>query len=453
MYTKRLWKQYTRIAQIMPNLPTAYLAAMLEKLGYEVRIIDAFAHRYSLAEVVREILRFKPDVLCYNLITENCLNTINWISEIKKAISVPVIVGGLHMTIYPEETLTHGAIDFGVTGEGWKTLPRLLQAIENKENNYSGIKGICYREEGKFIRTSEREDTIRLEEVPFPARHLLPNEKYTTIMTKEWPITVMISALGCPFRCAYCDVPIGRYQCRSAEHVVAEMEECVKKYGIREIWFQDESFTINEKRVYKICDLIRRRGIKVRWSIRTRADLVSREMLMEMARSGCKKIHYGIESADLDILKALNRNISLENIREAIHWTKEAGIMRLGFYMIGLPGETEESIRKTIQLAIELDCEYIQVNKLIPCPPSPLYERFVNETGIDCWREYTLGNIEILEKMEGYFSNLKAEELDWWQRKFFREYYYRPSYILRRLSEIRSFKEFFGLFLSAWSIR
>jgi len=453
MYTEKVWKQYTRIAQIMPNLPIAYLAALLEKLSYNVHVIDIFAWKYSLDEAVRAIKRHNPDVLCYNLITENCLNTINWITKIKEAIPVPTIVGGLHMALYPEESLTHKAIDFGVTGEGWKTLPELLQAIESREVDYSGIQGICYSRDGQFIRTAPREDTVLLEEVPFPARHLLPNEKYNTIMTKEWPITVMVSALGCPFRCAYCDVPADSYQSRSAEHVVDEMEECVKKLGIREIWFQDETFTISEKRVYEICDLIQSRDIKVRWSIRTRADCINREMLMEMARAGCKKVHYGIESADLDVLKELNRDIPLETIRAAVRWAKEADIMRLGFYMIGLPGETEESIKKTMRLATELDCEYIQVNKLIPCPPSKLYSRFIEETGIDPWREYTLGNIDILKRMEGYFSKVKAEDLDWWQRKFFRGYYYRPSYILRRLSETRSLKELIALFFSAMSIR
>ncbi len=452
MYTEKVWRQYTRSAQVLPNMPSAYLAAWLEKEGFEVRIIDAFAERLSVEETARRAKEFNPVAVGYNLITENFLDTLPWIKEIKKFTGIPVIVGGLHMSLYPRETMTHPEIDYGVTGEGWRTLPEMIRVVA-AGGDPSTVRGICYRAEGEFRATEPRPDTLTLEDVPFPARHLLPNDRYTTVMSREWPITVMVSALGCPFRCAYCDVPADRYQARSADHVVAEMEECVKRFGIREIWFQDESFTIDGKRVGEICETLLSRGLKVAWSIRTRPDLVDRETLKLMKRAGLMKVHLGVESGSPEVLKRLNRPTDLEVVRRAVRWSREEGVTTLGFYMIGLPGETAEDVRRTIKLALELDCDYIQVNKFVPCPPSPIYRELVEESGIDYWAEYTRGDASIIEKLAGKGSSFSPAELDEWQGKFFRAYYYRPSYVWNRLKRVSSFREFKNLALSAASLR
>jgi len=452
MYTEKVWRQYTRSAQVLPNLPSAYLAAWLEKLGYEVKIIDAFAERLRPEETARRAREFDPAVIGYNLITENFLDTLAAIEGVKRLTGIPVIAGGLHMSLYPAETMTHEAIDYGVTGEGWQTLPDLLERLAAGADPAS-VRGICYREGGEYRVTEPRPDTLTLEDVPFPARHLLPNDRYTTVMSRQWPITVMVSALGCPFRCAYCDVPGDRYQARPAEHVVAEMEECVRKFGIREIWFQDESFTIDKNRSAEISELLLSRGVEVKWSIRTRPDLVDRKNLRLMKRAGLMKVHLGVESGSPEVLERLNRKMDLETIRRAVRWSREEGITTLGFFMIGLPGETAEDVRRTIKLALELDCDYIQVNKFVPCPPSPLYRELVERTGIDYWAEYTKGNADIIGELAGRGSEFTPSELDEWQQIFFRSYYYRPSYIWRRLRQLGSFREFKNLALSAASLR
>ncbi len=452
MYTEKVWRQYTRSAQVLPNLPSAYLAAWLEKAGFEVGIIDAFAERLSVEETARRAKDFEPIAVGYNLITENFLDTLAGIEGVKKLTGLPVIAGGLHMSLYPAETMSHSAIDYGVTGEGWRTLPELLECIRSRSDP-GRVAGICFREGGEYRATDTRPDTLTLEEVPFPARHLLPNDRYTTVMSRQWPITVMVSALGCPFRCAYCDVPHDRYQARSAGHVAAEMEECVTRFGIREIWFQDESFTIDRNRVAEICETILSRGLEVSWSIRTRPDLVDREILRLMKRAGLMKVHLGVESGSPEILERLNRPIDLDLVRRAVRWSREEGITTLGFFMIGLPGETAEDVRRTIRLALELNCDYIQVNKFVPCPPSPLYRELVAREGIDYWAEYTRGDPAIIGKLAGRGSAFAPAELDGWQRSFFRRYYYRPGYVWNRLRQLRSWREFKNLALSAASLR
>ena len=452
IYTKRVAKQYTSSAYVLPHTSIAYLAAYMEKAGYEVQIIDAFALGLSMDETAEQVRRFDPFAVGYSLCTQNFLNSLAWIQGIRERTGIRTIVGGLQMSIYPREVLSYPEIDYGVIGDGWETLPELLQCLAGHED-LSQVRGICYREDGEYRETPPRPEKFTLEDVPYMARHLLPNDRYTTVMTQEWPITIMLSALGCPLRCAYCDVPFGRYQVRSPEHVVDEIEECINRYGIREILFQDETFTLNRTKVLETCELIRSRGLKFHWSIRARVDYVDQEILHAMKEAGLTKINFGIESGNPEILKKMNRDIPLDVVRQAVRWTKEEGLVTLGFFIIGFPEETENDLKETMRFALELDCDFIQVNKMVPQPPSPVYRELVERTGIDYWREYTLGNAAILVDLPGIGSSFDPASLDIWQRRFFRKYYYRPSYVFKRLKKITSFKEMKGLAKAALAIR
>lgn len=452
IYTKRVARQYTSSAYVLPNTSLAYLAGYMLEAGYEVEIIDAFALGLTLSETAEMVKRASPQAIGFNLCTQNFLNSLSWINGLKEATGVTTVVGGLQMSIYPREVLAHPAIDYGVIGDGWETLPELLECLASR-GDPAGVRGICYRDGGEYRATEERENRLTLEDVPLMARQLLPNDRYTTVMTRRWPITIMLSALGCPLRCAYCDVPGDRYQFRSPEHVVEEIAECVNRFGIREILFQDETFTLQRSRVLRICELIRSRGLEVEWSIRARPDYVDREILQAMKSAGLSKINFGIESGNPEILKRMNREIPLDQVRRAVAWTKEEGLTTLGFFIIGFPGETPRDAEETIDFALELDCDFIQVNKMVPQPPSPVYRELVERTGIDYWREYTLGNSGILKQLPGIGSEFTPEDLDRLQRKFFRRYYYRPSYVVKRLKKIGSCKEMKGLAKAALAIR
>lgn len=452
IYTKRVARQYTSSAYVLPNTSLAYLAGYMLEAGYEVEIIDAFALGLTLSETADMVRRASPQAVGFNLCTQNFLNSLSWINGIKEATGVTTVVGGLQMSIYPREVLAHPAIDYGVIGDGWETLPELLECLASK-GDPAQVRGICYRDGGEYRATEERESRLTLEDVPLMARQFLPNDRYTTVMTRRWPITIMLSALGCPLRCAYCDVPADRYQFRSPEHVVEEIAECVNRFGIREILFQDETFTLQRSRVLRICEMIRSRGLEVEWSIRARPDYVDREILKAMKSAGLRKINFGIESGNPEILKRMNREIPLDQVRRAVAWTKEEGLTTLGFFIIGFPGETPRDAEETIDFALELDCDFIQVNKMVPQPPSPVYRELVERTGIDYWREYTLGNSGILKQLPGIGSEFTPEDLDRLQRKFFRRYYYRPSYVVKRLQKIGSFKEMKGLAKAALAIR
>jgi len=452
LYPERVYRRYSESAYVLPNTSIAYLAAHLEGLGYDVGILDAYALGLSVKETAERVRDIQPFAVCYNLFTQTFLSTLSWIKEIKRETGIPVIAGGLQVGLYPREVLTHREIDVGVTGEGWRTLPELLECLA-AGGDLSRVRGICYREGEKFQATEDRPDTLSLDDVPFPARHLLPNDRYTTLLSREWPITVMLSALGCPFQCAYCDVPGKPYQARNPSRVAEEMEECERRFGIREILFQDETFTLDRERVLELCEEIRSRQLTVTWSIRSRPDLVDRQLIREMKKAGLNRINFGIESGSPEILDRLNRSIPLDTIRRAVRWAKEERITTLGFFIIGLPGETEKAVKKTLAFALELDCDFAQVNKFVPQPPSLFYQETVAATGVDYWREYTLGDAEVIDELPGIGSSIDRRTLDEWQRRFFKAYYYRPSYIWKRLQKVRSFRELMGLARAAFSIR
>lgn len=448
-YTPSIWKNYSKNAILAPPLGMVYLAALLREKGYEANFIDANILNLDKNQIIKKLNELKPDYVLYNTITDNLQDTISWIGTIKEEYNKPVIIGGPHMEIYPKETLTHDCIDYGVIGDGWETLPELLDALEHSKD-LTKIKGLVFRKDGEVILTEERQKTVSLEDVPFPARDLLPNEKYDTVLSKARPITIMITALGCPFKCTYCCTDTN-LRARSAEHIVAEVEECINKYGIKEIEFYDETFTVNRKKMSRFLDLVEEKGLKFYWSVRTRVDCVDKELLGRMSRNGCIRINFGIESGDEEVLKAINRNMSIDTIREAVRWAREARIMTFGFFMIGLPQDTKESIEKTLDLMLELDLDFMQLNKFTMLPHSQIYEDYKKETGKDFWREYTLGNIT-LDGFKRDHLNITDEELDAYLEKGYRNFYYRPKYIWKKLIGVSSFREFKRLASGALSL-
>ncbi|MEW6602888.1 MAG: radical SAM protein, partial [Nitrospirota bacterium] len=421
-----------------PPLGMVYLAALLREKGLDVMFIDANILNLTRKEIIQQLNEFGPDYVLYNVITDNLQHTISWIRDIRKEYNKPVIIGGPHMEIYPQETLSHECVDYGVIGDGWETLPELLKALEHKKG-LSDIKGLVYRENGGIVMTETRPKTVSLEDVPFPARDLLQNDKYDTVLSKARPITIMITALGCPFKCTYCCTDTN-LRARSADHIVAEVEECINRYGIKEIEFYDETFTVNRKKMNRFLDLVEEKGLKFYWSVRTRVDCVDKGLLRRMYKNGCIRINFGIESGDETVLKAINRNMSIDTIKDAVRWSKEAGIMTFGFFMIGLPQDTHESIEKTLTLMLELDLDFMQLNKFTMLPHSQIYEDYKNSTGNDFWREYTLGKVTLDEFKRDYLK-ITEEELDKYLERGYRKFYYRPTFIWKKLIAVSSFRE------------
>jgi len=426
---------------IIPCLSLLYVAGILKKSGYDVRFYDIEAMGLTRKKIKDLLSEFKPDYYCFTLTTYLFHQTVDWIRDIRSFRDAPVIAGGVHMGIYPRETFSVREIDYGVIGEAEETLPELMEVLK-RGIDPSEVKGVVFRRGNEVVITPPREPLKNIDGGPFPARDLIPNENYYTFISKRRNFTSIISSRGCPFKCVYCEQGRLAYRPRSAENVIEEIAECYGKYGIREFDFFDSAFTIQKERVSRICELIRREKLDIYWSIRSRIDSVDDKMLSELAASGCRRIYYGIESGDPDILKTLKKDTDIDKIRRVTRLTGEKGIDVFGYFLVGCPGDTPATIKKTINFAKELNLEYAQFSNTTPMPHTELYDMLLKENGNDdYWRTFILDR-HTDKKLKKPRTSLSEEEIKNAIRRAYMEFYFRPRYILKMLGKIESFGEF-----------
>ena len=450
-YSKKIWKIYSKNAIKLPSLALAYLAATMRNKGHEVMIIDANAMGWSNCDVIKKIWDEQPDYLCFSLITDTFQNSLESIRKIKSMCNKPVIVGGPHMSVYPKETMEYEELDYGVIGDGFETLPELIDKLDNDDfKGLRKVEGLVYYDRTNLVMTNPRNKRVNLDDVPFPARDLLPNDKYDIVLSKRKNVTVFLTALGCPYYCKYCCTDT-KIVYRSPESIVDEIEEC-KKIGINEIDIYDETFTVNKDRVHKILDLIEERNIDILFSIRTRCDCVDKRLLERLADNGCVRVNFGIESASERVLRSIGRNMSKKTISDAIQWAKDAGIQVLGFFMIGLPGETEEEIKETLRFMRKLPLDFIQLNKFTYIPNSEIYRSVMKKYGRDYWKEYVEGKIT-LDEFPSFERTITEEKLNEYLEEGYHKFYFRVSYIWNKFISIKSFGEFWRLAKGALDLK
>ena len=352
---------------IFPSLSLLYVAGILEDAGCNVLFVDAHAEDLSLEETVNRLNAFGPDYVGYTLTTYLFFQSMDWIKAIRAELDVPVIVGGVHLSIYPRETLRYPAVDYAVTNEAEVALPELLVALV-KRRNLADVRGIAFRQPDDNVVVTPKAADCGVDVAPFPARHLIDNSIYYSFISHYKNFTCFITSRGCPYKCIFCEQGSKPFRARSPKNVVDELEICYKEQGIRELDFFDSSFTIRKDRVIAICDEIQRRKLPLVWAARTRVDCITDDVLRAMRNAGCNRIYYGIESGNREILQTLKKSTSQEMYRDVIKRTGQHGIATFGYFMLGNPYETEASIRQTIRLALELDLDYAQFSKVTPMP-------------------------------------------------------------------------------------
>ena len=439
---------------IFPSLSLLYVAGILESAGAEVLFIDAHAEGLTLDETVARLEAFGPSYIGYTITTYLFFQTLDWIKAIKARTGTPTIVGGVHLSIYPRETLTHEAIDYAVTGEAELSLPNLLHALENRRD-LRDVKGVAFRvggstQEGGEVVVTPTEKTIDVDEVPFPARRLIDNSLYYSFISKYKNFTCFITSRGCPYKCIFCEQGSKAFRARSPKNVVDELELCVNEFGIRELDFFDSSFTIRKDRVIEICEEINRRKLDIVWAARTRVDCITTDVLSAMRRAGCARIYYGVESGNREILKVLKKSTSLELVKRVVRETREEGIDTFGYFMLGNPYETPATIRQTIRLAIDMDLDYAQFSKVTPMPATEMYTMMLEETGRDYWREFVLNpHDELIPRPR---CTMTDAEIQRWTRIAYLRFYYRPEMIKRQLSRVKSVDELRRSAETAWQM-
>lgn len=419
---------------ILTPIGLAYLASTLrEWAAAQVDILDCLVEDLDLEAALKRIKEISPDVLFFALGTPTLDFTREWILELKKDLpNLKVVAVGPHVTVLPGESLREVPLDFVIRGEPEQVACHLIRAWE-EGRGVSEVKGISYRK-GNELRSNPDQPLLEdVDKFPFPARDLLPNEKYSAPFAHHPPFGLILTARGCPFKCVYCATR-GYYgnswRARSVENVITELKEMVNRYQIRDIGFWDDTFTVNKKRVIEICRRIIEEDLKIGWICLARVDTVDPEILSWMKKAGCYQIQYGVESGDEEVLRNLGKNTTIEQIKRAFQLSRAAGIEAAAFFMFGNPGETEETVKKTIRLALELPADYASFNINTPYPGCELFQRMKEKLGSD-WKNFNA-------KHASYQTGFDEQSLEKHIREAYRRFYYRPKYIFKLLRQIRA---------------
>ena len=452
-YTHKVFSENLRVVDeefcVAPPIILAYVAAILEKAGHTVKVLDARALRLTKEESLRQLREFGPEVLGFRAEAYYFFDALPWIGYLKEQIKIPVFAGGVNFSLYPQETMMHKEIDFGVRGNGLFNMAQLLEAIENGAS-FSDIPDILYREGEQVIATEHGENTQPFDNYPMPARHLLLNERYYSFVSQKKNFSIMMTSIGCPAQCEFCSIPRSMpFSQRSPEKVVEEMEMCYSEFGIREVDIFDACFFINKKRCLKIFELMKQRKITLDWTCRSRIDSVDEELLRLAADAGCRQINYGIESSDPSILTQIRKFISQEQIERAIALTRKYSIRTMGFFMIGNEGETAESVRESITFAKKLKLDYVQVCQTIPKPGAKLTEKIVNFLKKDPWRAHIAGEL-ITKRLPVIGTDLTEKQIKALTKEFYIKFYFRISIFVKRIVECQSFAELIRYVRVAW---
>ncbi|MDP1729073.1 MAG: radical SAM protein [archaeon] len=431
--------KFSEIGTLYPPLGLAYVAAVAEQEA-EVRVIDSEAMNYSYADIARLTREFNPDIVgmqTYCTTITRCYNVAKMIKKINK--NVKIIFGGAQVTLEPKTSILNKNVDFGIYGEGEFVFRDLIKELKKSENKpqFKKIKGLIWKNKNKIIINPKQDLIQKLDELPFPARHLFPMHKYHSSANLRGKITLnLMTSRGCPFNCAYCAGSLifgktHRYQ--GTEKVIEELLELKNKYQADSIQFFDETFTANRKRVIELCDKMIERKLNIEWSCFTRVNLVDLELLKKMKQAGCYLIFFGYESGNQRLLNLIRKGITLEQSRKATKWCVEAGIESWGSFMLGLPTETKEESNQTIKFALDIDPNFAQFTITTPFPGTDLYDICKNHGKIltDNLDEYTAWeNVVFVSK------GRTVEDIKSVVKKAYRTFYLRPSYVIRRFKSI-----------------
>jgi anaerobic magnesium-protoporphyrin IX monomethyl ester cyclase len=415
----------------IPPLGLAYVAAALEKAGFHVDIVDNYLLEKPVDYIKQTVSRLDPQIVaitCSSITYRRCVETAKAVREVLP--SCKVVVGGPHPTVMPDSMLQHPEIDYAVLGEGERAIVELATHITRGEDDQAiaKIPGVAYRHEGKMVKTAPS-FISDLDQIPYPARHLLPMHLYerTIDYLNAKPVDTMNVIRGCPFNCAFCETKkIWGQRCRafSPNRVVEEIDHLVNEYSSKGIYFVGDNFTIQKKRTLKICELIKKYKLDIKWVCDTRVDLISRELLREMKDAGCRTIWFGVESGSPSILKKLNRRVTLQQTVHAFELCREEGIQIACSFMLGIPGETDRDMEATFEFAKNLDPDWCQFNIFVAYPVSTLYEEILQKG--------------LYDRVEDFVLYVKTEHFDYEsllevQRRFHIEFNRSPKRIIRRI--------------------
>ncbi len=476
----------SRENMIWPQVSLAQMAAVLAP-DYKVDLIDANAERMDW-EAFSKILEEKRPKYYLTQVTAPTLRNDMYGVFLAKALGATTIAFGTHVTPMTLETMRpFPALDFVIRGEPEMTLRELLDKVEGKqpsdgrvakmlaetsrlqtrrvgskesadafpvvgnETPFASILGLAWRQGQDIVINPDRPFIPDLNDLPIPRHEMLPFDKQRMPMI-QGPFTFIVTSRGCPAGCKYCIKHVtyqNSVRVRSAENIVAELEY-LNKLGVYNIHMYADLFTVNRDHVISLCQLIIERGLKIKWMCNSRVDYVDEEMLTLMGAAGCWLISWGIESANEAILKRAHKGYKKEQAFKALKWSRAAGIMNWGYFIIGLPGETEESIRETIDYAKQLPLDIALFHIAAPYPGTPFFYEVVENNWFrpgTKWEEVDMDQSTVLD-----YGNLTAEQLEYWQKRATREWSMRPGPILTFVKGLNSWEGFKSAVNVGWQL-
>lgn len=414
-------------------LGLGYVAAALQNAGHDIVLADYTLRPVSEAEFKEELISCKPDLVAISMMVRALPQVRALIKHIKEVDDIPVVIGGPQPSIAPEFTLRYTASDFAVLGEGEETIVEFAKALMLGKNNFQGIRGLAFNQKGKgIVINPPREFVADLDSIKFPAWEYISPAKYNLqpalTPVKERPIAPLITTRGCPYKCNFCGGPLmwkRSFRMRSAKNIVDEIELLMREYGVKQIFLSDDNFTLQKNHAISMCKEILARKIKIPWACPNgiRVDKVDDELLGYMREAGCYLVGFGIESGSQEILNRAQKQLNLERVAEVVKLAKKHNILTYGFFIIGLLGETERTIRQTIDFAKRLPLDRAWFNVLIPYPGTEIFDIYAQGKPYD---EIDWSNLDATTGMitEGiHYDGLSGEDLVYWQRRALREFY------------------------------
>jgi len=411
-------------------LGLAYLGAVAEKAGHQVTIIDCQAEKLTQETFIARIAQTPSDVIGVTSTTLLYKSAMKLITIAKQAHpQAKTMLGGSHGTFWDENALNeYPSLDIVVRREGELTFIELLDKLQSQAS-LANVLGITYRNGDKIVRNADRPFIEDLDSIPFPAHHLMPLESLKRDGKILFPL---ISSRGCVFWCDFCSTVrmFGRgYRWRSPKNVVDEMQLIHDKYGVKQVTFYDDAFSVDRNRVIQICDELHARKLDMMWDCGTRVDMVDRELLQTMRNAGCFAVWLGVESGSEAILGAMNKSIKLDQTRKAYKTAHEVGLMTIANVVLGFPGETEKTARETIRFVKELNPDDVGFYVATPYPGTPMYDEVIKNG----WLRVT--DFDKYDTAGPTFEtpSLSMEALAKLRYKAYQDFYLRPGYVLKMM--------------------
>ena len=423
-----------------PPLGLTNLAAMTRKHGFVTSIIDAEALSITHEDTVSAVLDTGCRYVGLTAVTISIGHAADIAARVKAAdTEITTIIGGPHLTALPHETMSRfPAFDVGVIGEGDYTIIDLLRALEQGED-LSRISGLIIRRDGATFVTSPRARIENLDKLPFPAWDILPDlatHYWPPVHTvQRFPAALMVASRGCPGQCIFCSRCVFGNVLRaySAEYAFAMIRDLYDNYGIREIQMRDDNFTAYRKRMLELCEILKRVKLDLVWTCAGRVDMVTPAILRAMKEAGCWQIWYGVESGSQSVLNTIKKNTTIGRFELQVEMTRAAGISPCGFFVIGHPSETVESLEETIEFALNLPLDEAHFSFMTPFPGSELFQRAQEYGAFDAdWRKAS-GWLPVFVP-----HGLTAELLEEYSKKAFRRFYFRLRIVLAYLKRMRT---------------